>query len=33
MELKHLDVLLDDVRGGSILLVTNELLVSLHYVR
>lgn len=29
MELQHLDVLLDDVGGGSVLLVANQLLVGL----
>ncbi len=28
MELKHLDVLLNDVRGSSVLLVSDELLVG-----
>ena len=33
MELQHLDILLDDVRGGPILLISNQLLVRLDNVR
>lgn len=32
MELQHLHVFLDDVRGSTILLVPHQLLVGLHYV-
>ena len=32
VKLQHLDVLLNDVGGGSILLVPNQLLVGLHNV-
>ena len=32
MELQHLDVFLDDVRGGSVLLVPDQLLIGLHNV-
>ncbi len=33
MKLQHLDVLLDDVRGGTVLLVSDQLLIGLHNVR